>query len=85
MTNLGSPGVSSRSVSGFFDQNQKSRLAPKNIPNGYFYTKNSTAELKVQFIVFLALLGRALRQQGPGALLATMHEGFKPRNLNLEI
>ena len=32
-----------------------------------------------------ALLGRALRQQGPGALLATMHEGFKPRYLNLEI
>ena len=42
----------SRSVSGFFDQNQKSRLAPKNIPNGYFYKKNSTAELEVQFIVF---------------------------------
>ena len=75
MTRLGSPGVSSQSVSGFFDQNQtkkreterddtpgeprrvipvrlrvfmtkieKSRLGPKNIPNGYFYTKNSTAE-----------------------------------------
>ena len=32
---------------------KKSRLAPKNIPNGYFYKKNSTAELEVQFIVFV--------------------------------
>ena len=32
---------------------EKSRLGPKNIPNGYFYKKNSTAELEVQLIVFL--------------------------------
>ena len=52
MTRLGSPGVSSQSVSGFFDQNQKNRLGPKNIPNGFFYKKDSTAELELQIIVF---------------------------------
>ena len=83
MTRLGSPGVSSHSVSGFFDQNQtkkreterddtpgeprrvipvrfrcfltkiaKKLLGPKNIPNGHFHKKNSTAELEVQIVHF---------------------------------
>ena len=44
--------MSSQSVSSFLTKIEKSRLGPKNIPNGYFYKKNSTAELEVQFVVF---------------------------------
>ena len=50
------PGVPSRVIPirlrFFMTKIEKSRLAPKNIPNGYFYKKNSTAELEVQYIVF---------------------------------
>ena len=106
MTRLGSPGVSPRSVSGFFGpfrpenpetdwddkpglprcvipvhfrffltKIEKSRLAPKNIPNGYFYKKNSTAELEVQLIVFFIKQLRKKRKRTGMTRL-----GFRPEN-----
>ncbi len=37
---------------GFLTKIEKSRQGPKNIPNGYFYKKDSTAELELQISVF---------------------------------
>ena len=64
------------------DEIKKCRLGPKNIPNGYFYKKISTAELEVQFIAFFIKHRRKKRKRTGMTRLGTNQKSTKnqPKN-----